>query len=232
MSQRKWNGINEFKLLIRYGKNNKNLIICAVRIWSHIYTYRLSLWLKDKRDMLYTMWIRNFFGNIENTSSILYPCFLEGEGSDKITVGNHSIIQRYCVLGCWKEYNAQNSIQIFNPSIEIGNYCSIGAYSHITAINKITIGDGLLTGRFVYIGDYAHGCLDKDEVDIRPSKRSLISKGEIIIGRNVWLGDKVVVLSGVTIGDNVIVGANSVVTKSLPNNCVAAGIPAKVVKIL
>ena len=56
------------------------------------------------------------------------------------------------------------------------------------------------------------------------------TKGEIIIGNNVWLGDNVCVLPGVTIGDNVIVGANSVVTKDIETNTVAAGVPAKEIK--
>jgi len=57
-------------------------------------------------------------------------------------------------------------------------------------------------------------------------------KGEVVIGNNVWLGDKVAVLSGVHIGNNVIVAANAVVTKDLPDNSIAAGVPARVVKML
>ncbi len=54
------------------------------------------------------------------------------------------------------------------------------------------------------------------------------SKGSVTIGKNVWLGDKVAILPGVTIGDNVIVGANSVVTSNIPSDCIAAGIPATI----
>jgi acetyltransferase-like isoleucine patch superfamily enzyme len=60
----------------------------------------------------------------------------------------------------------------------------------------------------------------------------LKSKGEVIIGNNVWLGDKVAVLGGVHIGNNVIVAANAVVTKDLPDNCMAAGVPAQIIKKL
>ena len=52
----------------------------------------------------------------------------------------------------------------------------------------------------------------------------------VIIGNNVWLGDKVAVLSGVQIGDGVVVAANAVVTKDIPPYCLAAGVPAKVIK--
>lgn len=56
--------------------------------------------------------------------------------------------------------------------------------------------------------------------------------GPIKVGNNVFLGEGTVIMPGVTIGDNVIVGSRSVVTKDLPDNCVAAGIPAKPIKIL
>jgi len=114
----------------------------------------------------------------------------------------------------------------------IGDNCSIGEYAQITAINKITIGDGLLTGRYVYIGDNSHGGLSREEAIVPPVRRKLKSKAEIKIGRNVWIGDKVTILGGVSIGDNAIVGANSVVTKDVPSNCVAVGMPARVVKKL
>ena len=54
--------------------------------------------------------------------------------------------------------------------------------------------------------------------------------GNVVIGNKVWIGTRVIVLKGVTIGDNVIIGAGSVVTKSFPSNCVIAGNPAKIVK--
>ena len=69
-----------------------------------------------------------------------------------------------------------------------------------------------------------------EEADIPPAKRHLKSKGEIRIGRNVWIGDKVSIFGGVTIGDNVIIGAGSIVTHNIPSNSMAVGAPAKVVK--
>lgn len=62
--------------------------------------------------------------------------------------------------------------------------------------------------------------------------RKLGVKGDIIIEDNVWLCEGVVVLSGVRIGKNSIIGANAVVTKDIPANCIAVGIPAKVIKTI
>jgi acetyltransferase-like isoleucine patch superfamily enzyme len=118
----------------------------------------------------------------------------------------------------------------FNPQIIIGDNCSIGEYCHITAINKIVIGNGVLTGRWVTITDNSHGSLLLDESDIQPLKRKLQSKGPVVIEDNVWIGDKVTILPDVHIGYGSIIGANAVVTKDVPANCVVGGNPAKIIK--
>jgi len=202
----------------------------SVLMWivSKIYPYRLSLCVHSLRDVLYTLWIRDFIGQVGKHSTIASPCSLQGEGQKRIVIGDYTSIQGHSVLGCWERYGEQQ----FTPSIIIGNHCSIGEYNHITACNKIIIGEGLLTGRFVYIGDNAHGGLSWDEASVPPINRQLRSKGEVKIGNNVWIGDKATILAGVTIGDNVIVAANAVVTKSVASNCVVAGVPAKIVKLL
>lgn len=174
------------------------------------------------------MWIRNFIGEIGDSSMIYYPCRLPGKGQNRINIGDDTVIEGNCILGCWERYGEQH----FTPTLTIGNHCDIGEYNHISACNKITIGDGVLTGRYVYIGDNAHGGFSQEEVQIPPAKRRLISKGEIVIGNNVWIGDKVTILAGVTIGNNVIIGANSVVTHDVPPNSMAIGAPAKVIKRL
>ena len=195
-------------------------------IASKLYSYSLSEKLRGYRDILYTMWIRNFIGHVGKGVKIARPCCLQGGGFERISIGDNTDIQKNSVIGCWTEYHNQH----FAPSVTIGKNCRIGEYNQISACNKITIGDGLLTGRYVYIGDNSHGGLSKEEAIVPPAQRKLVSKGEICIGQNVWLGDKVTILADVHIGDNVVVAANSVVTKDVPNNCIVAGVPAKIVK--
>lgn len=204
----------------------KKALLCLMWLSSKVYPYTLSERLCGYRDVLYTMWISHFIGHIGKCSTIAKPCSLQGYGQHNISIGAYTSIQSYCILGCWERYGNQH----FTPSIVIGNHCSIGEYNHITACNKITIGDGLLTGRYVYIGDNSHGDMSEDESQRPPSERMLKSKGEVVIGKNVWIGDKATILAGVHIGDNVIVAANSVVTKNVSSNCVVAGTPAIVVK--
>lgn len=207
-----------FKRIIRWG----------IWIISKVYSYSQSERLSGYRDKLYTMWIRNFVGHVGENSIIACSCSLEGGGQNAISIGANTHIQGNCILGCWANYRGQ----IFNPYITIGDDCNIGEYNHITACNKIEIGNGLLTGRFVYIGDNSHGELSIENSLVPPIERELKSKGEIIIGKNVWIGDKVTILSNVHIGDNVIVAANAVVTTDVPNNCIVAGVPSKIVKFL
>lgn len=205
-------------------------LLLSVIMWlvSKIYTYQTNSFIHLLGLGIYTLWIRNFIGHVGYRSTIAYPCSLQGSGGMNIKIGDYTNIQSHCILGCWDSYSGQH----YMPSITIGNNCSIGEYNHITACNKITIGDGLLTGRFVYIGDNAHGGLSVEEANIPPVERKLVSKGDVKIGDNVWIGDKATILGGVTIGNNVIIAANAVVTKDFENNCVIAGVPAEVIKYL
>ncbi len=116
------------------------------------------------------------------------------------------------------------------PFLKIGSHCCFGAYNHITCANKIIIGDYCLTGKWVTITDNSHGNTDWDSLQIPPIKRPITSKGAVVVGNNVWIGDKTTILPGVTIGDGVVVAANAVVTKDIPPYSVVGGNPAKIIK--
>lgn len=204
-------------------KGLRLILSTIMRMISKIYP-TINLYIEGKKVFLYSMWIRNFLGEVGEKTSFRYP--LRIHGGKLIRVGSRTLLQANSIFSCHENFRGQH----FEPEIVIGNDCNFGEFNHVTAINKIVIGNGLLTGRFVYIGDNAHGGLSVEESTIPPADRKLRSKGVIIIGNNVWIGDKVTILGGVTIGDNVIIGANSVVTHDIPSNCIAAGIPSKVIK--
>lgn len=118
----------------------------------------------------------------------------------------------------------------FTPSITIGSGCWIGDYFNIWCTNSITIGNGVLTGKWVTIIDNAHGLTTPEALEEPPLKRHIVSKGPIVIGDNVWIGDKATILAGVTIGRGAVVGANAVVTRDVAPYTVVGGIPARPIK--
>lgn len=119
-----------------------------------------------------------------------------------------------------------------NYVLEIGNDVQVNDYVHIGAVNKVVIGNNVLIASKVYISDHNHGSYNgllQSSPDLEPSKRPIVSM-PVFIEDNVWIGEQVSILPGVTIGKGSIIGANSVVSKSVPPNCIAVGIPAKVIK--
>lgn len=113
-------------------------------------------------------------------------------------------------------------------NLKIGNYCTINRYSRIIAFESINIGNNVTIAQNVSILDHDHNYLLHDE--------NLVLNGyntsPITIGNNVWLSDKCTVLRGVTIGNNVIAGAHTLINKDVPSNCIIGGMPFKILKEL
>lgn len=147
-------------------------------------------------------------------------------GNNHISLGKDCFFGKNCIISAWEKYKNQH----FTPTIQIGDDCEFGEYNHITAINKIIIGNSLLTGRWVTITDNSHGNTNIDSLKIRPVERQVFSKGPVKIGNNVWIGDKATILPNVTIGDGAVIAANAVVTKDVPAYTVVAGNPAKIIR--
>lgn len=120
-----------------------------------------------------------------------------------------------------------------NKVLFIGENFQMNDYVHITSMESVKIGDNVLFASKIYISDCSHGSYSGNQFDSHPDSipkdRTMYSK-PVLIEDNVWLGEFVSVLPGVTIGKGTIVGANSVVSKSLPAYVIAVGIPAKPIK--
>lgn len=145
---------------------------------------------------------------------------------DCITIGDNFRAGDHLTLEAWKEYDGVK----YSPNITIGDNVVFTDFVQISCVDEIIIGNDVLLGHAVYISDNFHGKADGDNLNIPPVKRELYSKGPVKIGNNVWIGRHVSIMPGVTIGDNSIIGANSVVTKDIAENSVAAGCPAKIIK--
>lgn len=158
------------------------------------------------------------FSYIGNKSFIFFP--LKINGKKNIHIGNNVIIS----YKSWLE--ALPLTGEVSCKIVIGDGTNIGNFNHIYATKSIEIGNNVLTADKVYISDNLHSYQD---ISIPIIKQPIRQINTVIIGDGSWLGENVCVI-GAKIGTNCVIGANSVVTKDIPDYCVAVGSPARVVK--
>lgn len=163
--------------------------------------------------------LRNkYYGFAFSTRGLIIGKNISIVGSKNINIGHHVILGNQTWLDA-----------IGTGSITIGNDVSLSQNVHIAASESVTIDDGCLIGSDVLISDHDHS-FGGDSAMILPKHRPLSVRDATKLGKNCWLGDNVKILSGVTLGNNVVVAANSVVTRSFPDNVVIGGTPAKILK--
>lgn len=191
--------------------------------FSRLYSPAMSQRLSRLRNVVYSGWIRRTFRQADRVS---FSTGLRVIGGQNISIGTGTGLGRDGVLQAWSRRGDER----FTPSITIGSNCWIGDCFNISAIDSISIGNDVLTGRYVTILDNSHGDLSLQSLMLPPLHRKTLSKGAVRIGDKVWIGDKVTILAGVTIGDSAVIAANSVVTHDVaPYSCVG-GCPAKELK--
>ena len=118
-------------------------------------------------------------------------------------------------------------IRCHEGGVEIGAKTVIGQECTISAYQRVRIGEQcVIADRAMFI-DFDHGVVEVE----RPIREQGIYKRDVEVGSNVWIGYGACILRGVRVGDNSIVGTNSVVTKDVPANAVVAGIPARVIRM-
>ena len=110
----------------------------------------------------------------------------------------------------------------FGKNITVGKNVFINACCHFQDQGGITLRDNCLVGHNVVFATLNHG--------FAPEERQSMLPAPIVVGRNVWIGSNSTILQGVTIGDNSIIAAGSVVTKDVPANAIVAGVPARFIR--
>ena len=111
--------------------------------------------------------------------------------------------------------------------VEIGEKTVMGQECTISAYQRVRIGEQcVIADRAMFI-DFDHGVVEVE----RPIRLQGIYKRDVEVGNNVWIGYGACILRGVSVGDNSVVGTNSVVTKDVPANAVVAGIPARIIRM-
>jgi acetyltransferase-like isoleucine patch superfamily enzyme len=154
----------------------------------------------------------------------------------RITIGDDVWLGPGCLLcpvpgfpslPLWPRSRPKTIEQRFEPTIVIGNRVTATAGLTLGSHSKITIEDDVLLAANVHLTDGLHGFEHADE----PYKYQPIFRiAPIVIKRGCWIGQNVVILPGVTIGELSIIGANSVVTHDIPARSIAVGAPARVIK--
>lgn len=147
------------------------------------------------------------------------------EGAPYVDVGDDVIVQQHCWIAAVTRYGDQR----WEPEVRIGHHCRIGRHAVITAIERVSIGEGCLLSEQVFISDHTHGA---HPGPVPPSRQRLVARGPVHIGRHCFIGIRACILGGVTLGDHCVVGANAVVTHSFPAGSVLAGSPARLVRTL
>jgi acetyltransferase-like isoleucine patch superfamily enzyme len=120
-----------------------------------------------------------------------------------------------------------SKIRCHEGVVEIGDKTVIGQECTISAYQRVRIGEQCVVADRAMFIDFDHGVVEVE----RPIRVQGIYKRDVEVGSNVWVGYGACILRGVRVGDNSIVGTNSVVTKDVPANAVVAGIPARVIRM-
>lgn len=168
------------------------------------------------------VWYRPLGVQLGFNSVVKRPFFCSG--GRHVSVGEGSII----LPGSHIEAILELRNQRFQPRIIIGNRVYIGRNFFATCMNGIEIQDGCVLSDSVYIADGFHGM---DPAFGPIMERPLESKGPVRIGACTFIGYRGAILPGVTLGANCVVGTNSVVTRSFPENSMVVGSPARLIKI-
>jgi acetyltransferase-like isoleucine patch superfamily enzyme len=128
---------------------------------------------------------------------------------------------RWSWLGHGTKIRCHEGVVSIGAKSVLGQECTISAYQHVSIGRECVIADRVM------MIDFDHGVVEVE----RPIRLQGIYKRDVRVGNNVWIGYGACILRGVTVGDNAIIGTNSVVTKDVPANAIVGGVPARVIRM-
>lgn len=172
------------------------------------------------------------FGNKPKNLSISKPRSVRNPSriffGDDVHLGPGSILKAITATGAlMKHPEGKHVEQTFDSKIVIGHRVSATGGLHVAAHSQITIEDDVMLASNVFMADALHGY---EHANLPYKYQGMVNVAPIRIKQGSWIGQNVVIMPGVTIGELAIVGANSVVTSDIPDRCIAVGAPARVIK--
>lgn len=206
---------------------------CIGYILSYIYTGSVDCIVQNIKYSFYaglmTRRFKSFKGRFNGKIDLI--------GGEFIEIGKNSLLGKNLRLWAWKGFKGKT----FQPSIKVGNNTAINSGCMLSCINSITIGDNVGIASNCVIIDNTHGDFREHKFTFKNNPeipdvflqgvhdRELYTKGPVVIEDGVHLGEGVIVMPGVRIGQHSIVSAHAVVTKKVPPYSIVAGDPASVV---
>lgn len=158
--------------------------------------------------------------SLKNESGNFMICNpLRIDGARFILIENNVFIRDMAWLAADKQFSS-------DPSLQIGEGTYIGDFAHIYATGKIVIENDVLIANNVYIADNTHSY---EDINLSIKEQTIKPLPPVRIGSGSWIGEKVSII-GASVGKHCVIGANSVVTKDIPDYSIAVGTPAKVIK--
>jgi acetyltransferase-like isoleucine patch superfamily enzyme len=141
----------------------------------------------------------------------------------QIQIGPRGTVRfgRFVWIGDGTKIRCHEGEVIIGQKTVLGQECTISAYQHVRIGEQCVIAD-----RAMFI-DFDHGSAEVE----RPIRAQGIYKRDVDVGSNVWIGYGACILRGVKVGDNAVIGTNSVVTRDVPANAVVGGVPAKIIRM-
>lgn len=180
-----------------------------------MFTTRIKNAIKSR---LFNLIYKYSFSSFGSRSYIISP--LKIDGIKNIKIGKNVYVSYKTWLAALPLTGHESC------ELVIGDGTNIGNFNHIFATRSIVIGRNVLTADKVYISDNSH---EYEDIYTPIKSQPIKQISDVKIGDGTWLGENVCVI-GAKIGMNCVIGANSVVTKDIPDYCVAVGSPAKVIK--
>ena len=174
--------------------------------------------LKYARLIARWAWLKLRWGRRLRTDGL---CFVGPGVTLEIARGATLTLGRWSWIGHGCKIRVHEGEVAIGAKTVLGQECTISAYRHVSIGRECVVAD-----RAMFI-DFDHGVVEVE----RPIRLQGIYKRDVRVGHNCWIGYGVCVLRGVTVGDNCVLGTSAVVTKDIPDNAVAVGVPARVVRM-
>jgi len=163
-------------------------------------------------------WLKLRWGARLQTDGLCFIC-----PGVKFEIGRGAVVR----LGRWSWIGHGTKIRAHEGEVSIGAKTVLGQECTISAFQHVSVGRECILADRVMLIDFDHGVVDVE----RPVREQGIYKRDLVVGHNVWVGYGVCLLRGVRVGDNAVLGTSAVVGKDVPANAVAAGVPARVIRM-